>query len=93
MRTRRRGLSEIRTLGGRRETGGHHKALLKASAIEAELQRLQQEQRLLNQRLTHLDQRVNELQSERDRLLATVETRRTGDTLRHSRGRTFHLEY
>ncbi|MEM1204856.1 MAG: hypothetical protein AAGN66_16625 [Acidobacteriota bacterium] len=76
---RRRGVNDIQTLGARRQGSPDHRALLRASVIEAELNRLAQERRLLEQRLDGVRQRGAVLLAERDRLLGGLGIRRPAD--------------
>ncbi len=94
MRARRRGLNEIRTLGHRSKAEGDQKALLRASVVEAEMQRLRQERRLLEQRLALIDDRLSKLGDERDQLIGSLNIHRSGDVARRpGDDRTFHLRY
>lgn len=77
--SRRRGISDIRTLGHRRQSGQDQRALLRASVIEAELHRLDQERRLLEQRLDTIKMRSTTLLAERNQLLGNLEVRHSTD--------------
>ncbi|MEM6794191.1 MAG: hypothetical protein AAF725_09415 [Acidobacteriota bacterium] len=94
MHKKRRGLGEIRTLGQRGSGNRDQSALLRASVVEAELQRLSQERRLLEQRLASLESSARRLEEERDRLLSGLSVRQTGDQAVARRDpRAFHLRY
>ncbi|MEM8993630.1 MAG: hypothetical protein AAGF23_02435 [Acidobacteriota bacterium] len=88
---RRRGINDIRTLGQRRHQGQDQRSLLRASAIEAELNRLHQEERLLKQRLSGILERSTRLIEERNQLIESLDIRSNRD--RPSRPGEFRLRY
>ena len=93
MSTSRRSLRDIRTLGHRHTPAGDHQSLLRASILEAELQRLHQESRLLRQRLRGLAERSAELEAERDSLLDGLSGRQRPQRRNPPRNDTFPLRY
>ena len=93
MPKQRRGLQDIRTLGHRQTPAGDHRSLLRASVLEAELQRLQHERRILEQRITALAERSAELEEERDALLDSLSGSRRPRRRIRPLSETFPLRY